>query len=173
MPYPQSFKENMIRRMVGPGSVSANALAQEVGVPQSSLSRWLREARTLGPMKKQNTPSKEPRSPREWTAEERLKAVITAAGLSDDELGAFLRREGLHEAQLNEWREACQGALGTGKPKKRKSASAEKKRIKELERAIRRKDKALAEVTALLVLQKKMNAFWEGKESGTQATSDE
>ena len=64
--------------------------------------------------------------------------------------------------------------MGNGKPKKkRKGASTEAKRVKKLEKELRRKDKALAEVTALLVLQKKMDAFWEAKEGGTQKTSDE
>lgn len=172
MPYPQSFKEAMVQKLTGPNAVTANALADQVGVPQSSLSRWLREASTLSPMKKRNKQSKEARSPREWTPEEKLKAVVTAAELSGDEFGAFLRREGIHEAQLKEWREALQAALGAAKPKKRKQSS-EAKRVKQLEKEIRRKDKALAEVTALLVLQKKTQAFWEEKESGTRKTSDE
>lgn len=173
MSYPQAFKENMVRRLTGPHAVSAGTLAEEVGVPQSSLSRWLREARTLGPMKKQKEPSKEPRSPREWTPEEKIKALVAADGLSDEELGAFLRREGLHEAQLQQWRETMQAALGNGKPKKRKGSNADTKRIKKLEKELRRKEKALAEVTALLVLQKKVNAYWEEEESGTQKKSDE
>ena len=173
MPYPQSFKEAMVQKMLGPTGASANALAEKVGVPQSSLSRWLREARTLDPMKKSKKQAQEPRSPREWTMEEKLKAVISAAELSGQEFGAFLRREGLHEAQLQQWRDALQAALGAANPKKRTRASAEAKRIKQLERELRRKDKALAEVTALLVLKKKREAFWEAKEGGTQATSDE
>ena len=168
MSYPQSFKEAMVQRMTGPTQASASTLAQEVGVAQSSLSCWLREARTLGPMKnKHKKPTQEARCPREWTTEEKLNAVVPAADLSGEEFGAFLRREGLHEAQLQEWREALQAALDPGKRKKGKRASAEAKRIKQLEKELRRKDKALAEVTALLVLQKKMQAFWEAKEGGT------
>jgi transposase-like protein len=122
---------------------------------------------------KHKKPTQEARSPREWTTEEKLKAVVTAAELSGEEFGAFLRREGLHEAQLQEWRDALQAALDPGKRKKGKRASSEAKRVKQLEKELRRKDKALAEVTALLVLQKKMQAFWEAKEGGTQKTSDE
>ena len=173
MPYPQSFKEAMVQKMTGPTAVTANALAEKVGVPQSSLSRWLKDARTLDPMKKSKKQAQEARSPREWTIEDKLKAVVSAAELSGDEFGAFLRREGLHEAQLQEWREALQAALGAANPKKRKRASSEAKRVKQLEKELRRKDKALAEVTALLVLKKKLDTFWEAKEGGTQTTSDE
>jgi transposase-like protein len=124
-------------------------------------------------MKKEEKPSKEARSPREWTMEEKLKAVVEASELSGEEFGAFLRREGLHQAQLEEWREALRAALGPPNPKKSKRARAEAKRVKQLEKELRRKDKALAEVTALLVLQKKTQAYWEAKEGGTQKPSDE
>lgn len=175
MPYPQSFKEAMIQRMTGPTRVSATVLAQEVGVPQTSLSRWLREASTLRPMtkkkKRKRGKSKEEKSPRDWTFEEKLRVVAAAADLSDEELGEFLRREGLHEAQLNEWRAAMQSAVMNSRPKKR--ASGEKKQIRELERELRRKEKALAEVTALLVLKKKWDAYLEEKEKGTQKKNDD
>ena len=76
--------------------------------------------------------------------------MLEASRLSDEQLGAFLRREGLHEATLREWRAAALEALGTPK-----TARAETRRVRELERELRRKDKALAETAALLVLQKK------------------
>ncbi|MEI2420412.1 hypothetical protein V6O07_09065 [Arthrospira platensis SPKY2] len=37
-------------------------------------------------------------------------------------------------------------------------------KLQELEREVRRKDKALAETAALLVLQKKLQAIWGDKE---------
>jgi len=84
--------------------------------------------------------------------------------LSDAELGEFLRREGLHEAQLEEMQLAVKDALGTQKKKKSKKRSPEAKRIKELEKELARKEKALAEVTALLVLKKKLEDYFLGDE---------
>lgn len=100
--------------------------------------------------------------PEDLPAAEKLRLVREAAQLSEEELGAFLRRHGLHEAELEEWRrkveEAALGALQ--KPRKgRKRQSPETKRIRELERELSRKDKALAEVTALLALKKKLDAL--------------
>jgi transposase-like protein len=95
---------------------------------------------------------------------------MEATGLSQEEIGAFLRRHGLHEAQLEEWRQAALGALQ--KPKKtnpRKSPEA--KRIKELERELNRKDRALAEVTALLALKKKLDALLGDGDDDTTARS--
>ena len=160
MPYSQSFKESMVQRMTGPNRVSAAALAEDVGVAQSSLSRWLREARTLARMKNEKTNPNKAKSTREWTEEEKLRIVVQAMELSDEELGAFLRREGLHESQLKQWRETVVAALrDRGRPKASKREKAAAKRIKKLEKELTRKEKALAEVTALLVLKKKLDAL--------------
>jgi transposase-like protein len=151
----------MIKRMAGPEAISATKLSKEVGVSQNSLSRWLREARTLGPMgrhKKQREGGA--KSPHRWSAEEKLRIVLEAARLSEEELGAFLRREGLHEAQLKEWMESATAALSDTTKRRKAKPSPEVKRIKELERDLRRKEKALAELAALLALKKKVEEIW-------------
>jgi hypothetical protein len=92
------------------------------------------------------------------TAQEKLRLVLEASGLSEEELGAFLRREGVHEAELGAWRakalEAAEGALKAPHGKRSKN-TAERRKIRDLERELRNKDKALAEVSALLILKKK------------------
>ena len=138
--YTAGLKARMVRRMAGREGISATALAKEVGVSQNTLSRWLREASAAGPtvasMKKQ--PSSRKSSSRGRTAEEKFQIVLKAAALSDDELGAFLRREGIHEAQLEEWRakatEAATGALKAPHAK-RSERTLEFRKIKELERS--------------------------------------
>lgn len=151
----------MVERMTGEEGISATALAHEVGLVQQTLSRWLREARRLSPMSQNHDTHSRP-GPRRWSAEEKLQIVLEAASLSDDELGAFLRRHGVHEAQLIEWRtvvmQASKEALdGARKPPKN---AREAKKIKALERELRRKEKALAEVAALLALKKKADQIW-------------
>ncbi len=154
--YSEAFKSKMVRKMLPPGAVSANALAIETGVTQSTLSRWLKEAHTVGVMDK---PAKK------WTPAEKLRVVVESSKLGDSGLGEFLRREGLHEAQLKEWRAAAEAAfLDVGRSTKR---SPEAKRIKELEWEVRRKDKALAEAAALLILQKKVRALWGARDDDT------
>jgi len=83
--------------------------------------------------------------------------VIQSSGLDEHGLGAFLRKEGLHEAHLDEWRQQAEAALGSGMEP---SSSRRKKEVQRLERELRRKDKALAETAALLVLSKKVRALW-------------
>ena len=168
MPYSEAFKAKMVKKMLGPNSRSASALSTQVGVSQATLSRWLREVPTVPRMSKTNGKKKTKR----WTVLEKLRVVVEASQLSNEELGAFLRREGLHEAQLEQWREAAAEALAGGRRPKGRKASREAKRIKELEREVRRKDKALAEASALLILKKKAAAIWGGEDDDMNGKSD-
>lgn len=171
--YTDAFKAQMVRKMIGPPGMTATALAKEVGVSQSQLSRWLRQAATLPPM----TPNDNDRSPKTWTPEEKLRVLAQAHGLEGEALGALLRREGLHAADLQAWRDAAAGALAAeaapSPVDQRRETTQAKKRVRELERELRRKDKALAETAALLVLEKKLKALnWDdGGEGGD--TDDE
>jgi len=88
-----------------------------------------------------------------WTAEAKLKALVETAGLAENELGLYLRREGLYSHQIMAWRAEVIEYFET-RPKCAKNARDET--IRQLEREILRKDKALAEASALLILQKKV-----------------
>jgi transposase-like protein len=157
----------MVRRMTGPDAKSATALATETGVSQQTLSRWLRSAGTVAQMGESD--DRAGRRPQDWSADEILAVITEAAGLSDQDLGAFLRRKGLHEAHLETWRARMMAGLET--PVRRSGRSPEAKRIKELERELRRKEKALAELAALLVLQKKLREIWGDEEDDTKPRS--
>ena len=164
------FKARMVQRMSGPEGLTATALAAETGLGQTTLSRWKRQAATILAMSEgdKRAPSKQPPDGR--PAEEKFRLVMQAASLSDKELGEFLRREGVHESHLSAWRKEMLEALsGTNKPSVRaRSGTQDAKRVKALQRELRRKDKALAETAALLVLQKKVQALWEEEDDDTE-----
>jgi len=109
--------------------------------------------------------------PQDWTPEEKLQAVIEAASIPEEELGAFLRRQGVHEAQLREWRQQLLQGLEQPAPGARKKRTPEARRVRQLERELERKDKALAEAAALLVLQKKVQALWGDEDDDTTKKS--
>ena len=92
-----------------------------------------------------------------WTAEAKLKALVETAGLAEHELGLYLRREGLYSHQITAWRAEVLAYFAT-RPTPKKDARDET--IRQLEREILRKDKALAEASALLILQKKVDLIW-------------
>lgn len=169
MIYPQDLREHLVERMLGPEKRSACSLARETGVSQTTLSRWNQNARSVASMtKKTKDPGgalpRPPRRPQDWTPEERLRAVIESSAIADADLGTWLRREGLHEATLAQWREAALRGLSGGGG----GAAGDAKRMKDLERELHRKDKALAEAAALLVLRGKMKALWEEEGGNTE-----
>lgn len=178
MLYTETFKARMVRRMLGPRAVSAHALSEEAGVSQPTLSRWLRETSSFRVMAKkdQNKAPPQPveaevaRRPQEWTADERLRAVAETLALEGEGLGVYLRRNGIHREQIEQWRAEARTALE--QPNRRRRPAAETKRIKELERELRRKDKALAEAAALLVLRKKVQALWGDEDDDTAGKNE-
>jgi len=175
MLYTETFKARMVRRMLGPKAVSAHVLSGESGVSQPTLSRWLRETSSFRVMAKKDQNEAPPaeaevaRRPQNWTAAERLRAVAETLALDGEDLGEYLRRHGIHREQLEQWRADAQAALEL--PRRRRPP-AETKRIKELERELRRKDKALAEAAALLVLRKKVQALWGDEDDDTDGKNE-
>ena len=170
MRYSPAFRTLMIQKMTDPDGPSPTSLSEDIGVSISSLYRWVSEADPLDLPVPAEPPSfsesmkrlTNMKRPQDWSAEEKLAAVLEAASLSEDELGVFLRSRGLHDAQLQQWRDQMLIGLEP-KPFKR----AETKRIQELEKELRRKDKALAETAALLVLKKKAQAIWGDEDDDT------
>lgn len=173
--YSETFRTKLVQKMLMPNPRAVSALAQETGVPEGTLYRWRKET-TLGEMSADRPDDKAPslsQPPQQWRSEEKLALVLEAAGVPEAELGAFLRRKGLHAAQLAEWRKQMLAGLeGRGNSADRKAAAEEARRVRDLERELRRKDKALAEAAALLILKKKAQAIW-GDEDGNTDPENE
>jgi transposase-like protein len=164
----------MIQRMVGRGRISASALSREVGVAQATLSRWLQAAGRVSVVSDDEKPRPKVTRPEDWTPQRKLAAVMEAARLSDTELGAWLRGEGLTEEHLRQWREALEErASAVFEPREPRVSAESRRRLFELERELKRKDKALAETAALLVLQGKMQALWAEEDDSTRQSNDE
>jgi transposase-like protein len=170
--YTEGFKRQMVQKMLGPPARSAKSVAREVGGPHyTTLSQWRRDAVTMTGMDEKHRNGKSTRS---WTAAEKMDVLNRSASLSEDKLGAFLREQGIYEAQLAQWRAEAIGGLSgeTGSNELSTQLNAERKKVKDLERELRRKEKALAEAAALLVLQKKVQAIWGDGEGGTRGKND-
>lgn len=174
MQYSIGFKSRMIQRLAEPDAISAATLAEEIGVAQSTLSRWKRQAVTIVDMTNPTHKDNLKQPPHDRPAEEKLRIVMEATPLSDKELGAFLRKEGVHESHLETWRQSMLNALTSPSkaPKGSKKGSHEAKRVKALERELRRKEKALAETAALLVLKKKADLIWGDGDDSTGGRND-
>lgn len=176
MEYSELVRARTVRRMLGPGAVSATELARETGIPQPTLSRWLRGAASLRLVTTKDTSSEVEaaaaveKRPQDWSPKERMQFVLEADGLGDQELGELLRRRGVHREQLDAWRTALADAFAQPNASRR---SPEGKRIRQLEREVARKDKALAETAALLVLQKKLHLLLPVEPAGEDDDTDD
>ena len=173
--YSKQFKAKLVQQALLLDGESMAEFARRAEVPQSTLWTWVAAAK-LGTVTKRPRPPDRPRRPEDRPPEEKLRIVLAAHGLPDEELGAFLRREGIHEVDLETWRQALHGAAlaslgGPGSEAAKEKADA--KRIKQLESEIRRKDKALAETAALLILKKKVLEIWGDGDDDTKPESDD
>src|SRR3569833_3713440 len=149
--YGKVFKDRAVARLLPPESAPVQMVSQELGVSVATLERWRADALS--------TPVRD--RGRVWTAAARLQAVITTAAMDESQRSAWCRENGVYPSELQQWKENATAALSEV-PEERatpQQAREARIRIKELERDVRRKDKALAETTALLVLSKKIEAI--------------
>ncbi len=153
--FTEGFKESVVEKILNRGSRTVLSICESQGVGLSTGARWVQNHGTSMGMKKQ-------KSSLDWSAAEKLKALTDTANLSESELGMYVRKEGLYTHNLSEWRTEVLSSLNIKKTSLKKDERDQK--IKSLEREILRKDKALAEASALLILQKKVNLIWGNKD---------
>ena len=147
--YGQAYKDRIVARLLPPESSAIDLVSREVGISVATLERWRADAAG---------------SPR-WTAVARLQAVIITAAMDEATRSAWCREQGLYPAELDAWKRDAIAGLGEPRAASAVEARQDRRRVKELERELHRKDKALAETAALLVLSKKLSAvFHEGED---------
>jgi transposase len=154
--YTETIKESMVRKLTARGALSVAALSRETGIAQSTLYKWVQSYSKVSEM---NTDNKK----RSRSAEEKFEILLRTQGMSEQELGECLRKEGLHSADIERWKRDCLSAIssaGKGRPRKDPELVKLLRREEDLKRELRRKDKALAEASALLILKKKAEAIW-------------
>ena len=155
--FSSEFKEAIVTKIMNRGNLTIDEICEREGVVRSSAFKWLKDHASVAVMKKHNKSKK-------WTAEEKLKIIIETSAMNEDDLGVHLRRKGLHSHQLIEWREDILKGLAPISRKQQSPKDDRDGKIKELERELLRKDKALAEASALLILQKKIDLIWGSKD---------
>jgi transposase-like protein len=147
--YPKERREWAIAQMLPPRSRAVPELAKESGISDVTLYNWRKQAGGGAAMKKGDAES--------WSGSQKLRVVIETAALSEGELSEYCRRKGLYVEQVKRWRAHCEQANEGAERGPERQARQE---IKRLERELKRKEAALAEAAALLVLSKKAQAIW-------------
>ena len=156
--YSPERKSALLKKMLPPHNMSVAEVSRQEGISTASLYNWRTEARLKGvPVPGPNKTSEY------WSGEAKFAVVVETVTLSESELSEYCREKGLYPDQVNEWKRDCIAGTSTSAERKReeqKQAKADKKQVRQLKKELRRKEKALAEAAALLVLRKKLNAFY-------------
>ena len=156
--YSEEFKAKVVEKMMPPNARTVADVHRETGISEPTLYAWRREFQGRG-----HAVPADPANPESWSGRDKLAVVIETAALNEQALSEYCRRKALYPEQIERWKEAAMA--GSADPQRltrdeRTAWQQEKKRTRELERELRRKEKALAEAAALLVLKKKAQAIW-------------
>lgn len=156
--YSSAFREEAVRKVLSRGDRTIAEIAEQLNVPYHSLRNWIRNPKMTHINKRPGE-----KVSRDWSPEEQIQALQETYNLSEEALQAWCREKGLFVHQLESWKSAF---CTTAKPAS--TSTGEMRALKEkivcLERDLNRKDKALSEAAALLVLQKKYQALWEDED---------
>ena len=154
--YSENFITTLVKIALLKPEISPRNIAKEAGVSGSALYNWIKSYKSAANQKTAAWNRCD-----DWTSEERFTMLLEAGQLSEEQQGAYCRRKGIYQHQLSEWKKEFM--TQKSETKKTKEAS-ELKRLraenKALKKDLRRKEKALAEASALLILKKKANLLW-------------
>ena len=152
------MKESLLKKMAQDPGISLAGLAKSSNVGYSTLCKW-----RLQLMQGQANPDKSEASDSKRSSRDKFLAVVATKSMNAQEKGEYCRKHGLYVEQLEEWEKACIQANGSAIQialDLRAELKEEGRKVRELERELARKEKALAEAAALLVLRKKADAIW-------------
>ena len=147
-------KQMWVKKFLTRGSKSIDVFCRENALSSTAVYKWVA---IYG-----RSPDMKPlaRSPQHWTPEEKFKAVMAFDSLAVEEQGAYLRREGVHADHIEMWREKMQKSLELESHDKRSERGELIYKVLDLEKELLRKDKALAEAAAIIILKKKVDLIW-------------
>lgn len=151
--YNESFRQQALRKVYTRGNRSVKALAEDLNMSHGTLRNWMKADKNSSPAKA----GLQSKRPQDWSLAERLQILMESHGLDEEALNACCREKGIFRHHLEQW----QAAFEAGASVVSHSELRELKDMnKALTRELNRKEKALAEAAALLVLKKKYQALW-------------
>lgn len=163
MGYPAERREAVLRKLLPPNNMSIAQLAKEEGISDATLYLWRKQARNEGRL----MPDADNSSANNWSSRDKFAAVMETAAMSQTEVAEYCREKGMFPEQLVQWRQACEQANDwdqASEKKLKEATQSERKKNVKLQKDLERKNTALAEAAALLVLRKKYNALFEDHE---------
>jgi transposase len=170
--YSQSFKRQAVEKALSRADGTTLAeITDSLGIGDSTLHKWMVKSRNqqLGSSSEHDSASiggvKKEKRPQDWNQEERLDMVIACGSLDESSMNQLCRERGLYAHHVRQWK---QGFISASTANERTDAKSLKGEVRELKKELNRKDRALAETAALLVLQKKVSAIWGNDEDNSR-----
>ena len=160
--YTAEQKQNIVARMMPPQNEAVGKINKETGITEATLYKWRKEARAAG----NATPGNGQTSDK-WSSQDKFLVVMETFAMNETELADYCRKKGLYREQIEAWKEVCLQANGQAFDQAKQlngQLKEEQKRAKSLEKDLLKKEKALAEAAALLLLRKKAQAIWGDEE---------
>jgi len=159
--FSQSFKSNVVKKAINRDKeVTIDDIAKEYGIAYSTVGRWLRESKKIV-LGNELTMTKQERRPQDWNMTEKLEAIIDCGSLDDEGINAYCRQKGIYAHHITQWKQDVI-RIYKGMPRQEEKAQLKilKAENRQLKQELNRKEKALAETAALLVLKKKAQQIW-------------
>ena len=144
--------------MMPPNNESVLKISKEEGISDVTLYKWRRQARAAGVATPGNGQTSD-----KWSSQDKFLIVMETFVMNEIELAEYCRKKGLYREQIEAWKSVCLQANGQAFDQAKKLNGAlkeEQQRAKQLEKELQKKEKALAEAAALLLLRKKAQAIW-------------
>lgn len=157
--YSPELKEKIIKDMLPPNNVPVKELSDKHGICEQTLYKWKRVAKKGGSVIQNSKNSKE-----KYSNEAKLNIIIETASLNEEELSEYCRQKGLYVDELKSWKTMFITGKTESETKAKEELKSKDAELKRVQKELDRKEKALAETAALLVLRKKMNAIWNSDE---------
>jgi len=171
--FTMSFKKQAVEKALNrTEDTTIKEIADSLRIGCSTLERWITKSRNnefeIDSLNETLTMTNEKR-PQDWSLEERLNMVIACNSLNEEEVGEYCREQGIYLHYIEQWKnDFVNGNTQVSKAESNTELKSLKKENKELKKDLNRKDKALAETAALLILQKKVNTIWGSEEDDSQ-----
>ena len=160
--YTAEQKQAVVARMMPPENESVAKIYDETGITEATLYKWRKEARAKGSATPGNGQTSD-----KWSSQDKFLVVMETFAMNEAELNEYCRKKGLYREQIEAWKEVCLQANGQAFDQAKQlngQLKEEKQRAKALEKDLQKKEKALAEAAALLLLRKKAQAIWGDEE---------
>lgn len=163
--YTDAIKASVLSKALAPNAAGVIELAKEFNIPKATIYTWMSN------MKNNNKKARVQQRPKDQSPASKLQAVMDTLGKTEQEQSAYCRTQGIYYNHIEIWKQQILESLGAGTSTTDKGSNAKEKdnkaatqriqdEVKQLKSDLNRKDKALAELTALLVLKKKADLLW-------------